>query len=168
MAIYREIVALSCVVLIAGCSCGPSIEEQIQQAESTLEQTNSRLSNAELVCRWGPQESADEIRERALAEWDSAVADNVQNISAEQEWEIRKSLGREMGLAPSEVNGWKQIYESRGESAKRVLAGIERRASEKERARKAQKDAACAGVATIKQNIASQQNYIADLRKQTS
>ncbi|MDY7098705.1 MAG: hypothetical protein SXU28_11255 [Pseudomonadota bacterium] len=54
----------------------------------------------------------------AKNEWDIAAADTVDSISPEQEYEIRTALGREMGLAPSEVDGWREIYERRAKLAK--------------------------------------------------
>ncbi|QOV94228.1 hypothetical protein [Novosphingobium sp. ES2-1] len=61
-------------------------------------------------------------RERALAEWDAIAGEDLDSISADQEWEIRRSIGDQMGLAPSQVNGWKSIYKARQEQAKRLLA----------------------------------------------
>lgn len=71
-----------------------------------------------------------------MAEVDLAMADNIDNISPTQEQRIRASLGAEMGLAPSEVNGWKEIYRSRATQAKSLI--------ERAKAQEAEtKDAAC-------------------------
>lgn len=107
--------------VLALVACTESLETRLASARSELERGQQQLESTKLICAYGPQRSVDEVRKEALAEWDVAAAQSVDDISREQEWEIRKSLGAEMGLAPSEVNGWKDIYRGRAEQAKRAL-----------------------------------------------
>lgn len=103
-------------VLMLGACSSPE-DERLEQIDSEL----STIEARENECFAARRSSADIMGQAALNEWDIAAADSVETISAEQEWEIRKSLGKEMNLAPSEVNGWREIYRSRAEKAKREL-----------------------------------------------
>lgn len=96
---------------VSGASAGR------QKAVSDL---SERLSRATDTCRYGPARDDPEGK-LALAEWDIAAAQDLENVSPGEEARIRASIGAEMGLAPSAVNGWKQIYQSRAERARRVL-----------------------------------------------
>lgn len=93
-------------------------------AQQEVADLTERLGRATNTCQYGPSRS-DPDGKLAMAEVDLAMADNIENISPSEERRIRASLGAEMGLAPSEVNGWKAIYRSRAEQAKRLLADAE-------------------------------------------
>ncbi|WP_293647786.1 hypothetical protein [Sphingopyxis sp. RIFCSPHIGHO2_12_FULL_65_19] len=88
--------------------------------EDDLKTAKNRLDHATDVCKNGASGS-DPTGRFAAAEVDIAMADNIDNVSPEQEWRIRKSIGAEMGLAPSEVDGWKDIYRGRAEQARKLL-----------------------------------------------
>lgn len=105
-------------------SCGPS--EQMKQARAEYREAQRTLDGTRRVCQDGPEGGPYappplSEAERARAEWDIAAAESIPHVSTEQEWEIRASLGAEMGLAPSQVNGWKDIYRSRAEIARRKI-----------------------------------------------
>jgi hypothetical protein len=104
-----SVVGLGETLLFLGFCSGQNKEKEIAELQSRIETERSYLADYERDCKYGPEESADDIRERSLAEWDAAVGNNIGNIAPDQEWEIRKALGREMGLAPSEVNGWRDL-----------------------------------------------------------
>lgn len=145
-------------------SCGPSNEDLLAQATQRLDNSKAMLPSLETACRYGPPESADEVRERSLAEWDAIAGENVANISPNQEWEIRRSLGREMGLAPSEVNGWRQIYEARATRARETLARRERESAMREEERERGRQDACLRAESVRQSIALETEAIARLR----
>lgn len=88
--------------------------------DDDLKVAKDRLDHAVDACRNGAS-SGDPAGKYALAEVDIAMADSIDDVSPEQEWRIRKSIGAEMGLAPSEVDGWKDIYRGRAEQARRLL-----------------------------------------------
>jgi hypothetical protein len=146
--------AVAAAMVFACLSACTSTEDVVMALEDTLAMENEAFVKAIRTCQWGPEEPIEAQRARYLAEWDSAAADNIANIAPDQEWEIRKALGKEMGLAPSEVNGWKQIYESRAESAKRTLAKIESEKEAKAVADELQKKEACARSDELRKSIA--------------
>lgn len=116
------------------------------------EQLEDRLSSAKSACAYQTVEYNKETVPQYEAEWDMAAAENIDSISPKGEWEIRKMLGREMGLHPSEVNGWREIYRKRAESARRQQESVSRHIEE---ARK-RKDEAC----DYKDQLKSQLNAI--------
>lgn len=81
-----------------------------EQARLDLSSAESRCANANLAY-------ARADGQIALSQFDEAVAANVDHASPRQEREIRAMLGREMGLPPSEVNGWREIYRARARNA---------------------------------------------------
>lgn len=85
-----------------------------------LKIARDRLEHATEVCENGAV-GGDPTGKFAAAEVDIAMADNIDNVSPEQEWRIRKSIGAEMGLAPTEVDGWKDIYRGRADQARKLL-----------------------------------------------
>ncbi len=118
----------------------------VEVAEKEVSGLAERLEGVSATCEHGPPRD-DPDGEIALAETDIAMADSMGNISQEQEWRIRASLGAEMGLAPSQVDGWRQIYRSRAEQARRLIARTE--AEERER-----QEAACDYVPELKSELA--------------
>jgi hypothetical protein len=105
-------------LLLSSCASDPGTIA----ARKALTEANQDLAGTSRVCRDGPTGgpySPPPLSEgeEALAEWDIAAAESIDSISPEQEWEIRAALGREMGLAPSQVNGWRDIYKARAGSA---------------------------------------------------
>lgn len=115
------------VIVAAGLlsSCGSPAPATSVKADLAYAQTT--LDGTKRVCRDGPEGGPyvpppPSEADRAKAEWDIAAAQNLDSVSTEQEWEIRASLGAEMGLAPSQVNGWRQIYRARAETAQKKLA----------------------------------------------
>lgn len=109
-------------LLLSACSSREENEMEAKQEE--LEATKTELSSTESTCF-----SAEIARNRAegkmaLAEFDMVAVENVDHMSKDQEWAIRKSIGAEIGLAPSEVNGWKDMYRGRAEAAKRAQESI--------------------------------------------
>ncbi len=153
------------IVLILG-ACTESIDDQHSRARDELAQVELHLENASITCAHGRGRSIDEVREEALAEWDAAVGDNLDNISPEQEWEIRKSLGAQMGLAPSEVNGWKDIYRNRAEQAKRILNKRNGSGNVKDEFWQKQQKVACDSVPEARKVVDLQKTELARLKKE--
>lgn len=139
--------------------------ELIAQLKEQLREEKSQLLKSELGCKYGPDESPDQIRTRELAQVDIALAENVDNISVEREWEIRRSIGTEMGLAPHEVNGWKDIYRGRAEAAKRELEMLERERPEREAKEREEKQRLCDSYEWGKQDILRLQTEIEQREK---
>jgi hypothetical protein len=88
--------------------------------DDDLKVAKDRLDHAVDACKNGAS-GGDPTGKYALAEVDIAMAENIDKVSPEQEWRIRKSIGAELGLAPSEVDGWKDIYRGRAEKARKLL-----------------------------------------------
>jgi hypothetical protein len=153
-----------CALALAGCT--DSIEDSLQTARSDLERDQQQLDGLRATCAYGPERSPDDLREEALAEWDAAAGENLDNISPEQEWEIRKSLGARMGLAPSEVNGWKDIYRGRAEQAKRVLKAREDTRKLDNEMRATQQKAACEGVGSSSKVVEYDRTEVARLERE--
>lgn len=104
--------------------CGPSLEKQIATAKSEWQQLRDSESSAWTECKYGPAPTLQDRQsegEEALAQWDAAAADAVDNMSLEQEWDARVAISRETGVAPSRVD-LKGIYKVRGEQARAALA----------------------------------------------
>lgn len=111
-------------LLILG-ACQSETEAKIEALQSDLASVRAELAGCDsfetiLMRKQG---------EKSLGEWDMAAGKDVGDIPPDQEWEIRKSLGAEMNLAPSEVNGWKEIYKSRAKTAQ-INRGSQSRAIE--------------------------------------
>lgn len=159
----KRICVLVGALALAGCT--DSIQDQLSLARSDLEREQTQLESTQNACRFGPERPVDQIREEALAEWDAAAAENLDDISPDQEWEIRKSLGAEMGLAPSEVNGWKDIYRSRAEQAKGVLKSREQTRKLDDEVRAAQQKAACDSVPDFEKVVESQHAEVTRLER---
>jgi hypothetical protein len=110
--------------LLGQCSHSDAPNDQPAIASGAMDDdlatAKRRLDHAVDVCKNGTQGS-DPTGRFAAAEVDIAMADNIENVSPEQEWRIRKSIGAEMGLAPTEVDGWKDIYRGRAEQARKLL-----------------------------------------------
>jgi hypothetical protein len=110
-------------------ACGSDLPTPEEHAQEMLDIVEARCARLKI-------EANQAYGQQALAEWDEAAASVTETISPKQEWEIRKSLGREMGLAPSEVNGWKEIYKARAEAARnnagRVQTEIEKANAERD------------------------------------
>lgn len=98
-----------CLFALSGCmfASDPTPEEQ---ARLDLSAAEGRCANAMLAFN-----RAD--GQVALSQFDEAVAANLDNPTPRQEREIRAMLGREMGLPPSQVNGWREIYRARARNA---------------------------------------------------
>lgn len=109
----------------------PTIEPK-QESAKVINDLQERLARATSTCENGAT-SLDSDGSLALAEVDVAMAKNINNISSAEEQRIRASIGAEMGLAPSEVNGWRDIYRSR---ARQAQAKLDRAASENARVRR--------------------------------
>jgi hypothetical protein len=108
---YFRCVALSATALLAACS--ESAEElQLRNVQEEIAALKSQSARCDDLL----MESRLEAGERAKGVWDRAAAENVEIVSPEQEEEIRISLGRELGIAPSKVD-WKGIYKRRAEQA---------------------------------------------------
>ena len=101
-----------------------SKERELNEKTQALELASGFLASAEDSCFRQEVKKNQALGKKALGEWDEAAVANLAVISKEEEWEIRTSLGREMGLAPSEVNGWKDIYRSRAEAAATAKAAV--------------------------------------------
>lgn len=108
-------------------SCAPqsngTTSSVFQRASSELRSTRDLCANGPVDGPYAPPQLSEE--DRARAEWDIAAAESIPNVSVEQEWEIRSSLASEMGLAPSQVNGWRDIYRARAEQARRLIEQAE-------------------------------------------
>lgn len=118
--------AIPVFLLVQCTSIGQSSEERLLGAKRVeLKRLADGQSSNENACFQREVELNQARGQQALADWDNGAAANLENVSEEQEWEIRKSLGREMGLAPSEVNGWKDIYRSRAEGAARNNSSVQ-------------------------------------------
>lgn len=124
------------------------------------------MFQTQLTCQYGPSPSVDEAREQALAEVDVAYGASIEKISPEQEWEIRKSLGREMGLSPGEVNGWRDIYRERAENAQNKLKNISKLNKLREPEKKQKQLAACEEMALMKNEIEILNNKVPELKEE--
>lgn len=154
------------VSALALAGCGDSIEAKLKTARSDLELYQQQLDSAKSTCAYGPARSVDDIREEALAEWDAVAGENLESVSPEQEWEIRKSLARELGLAPSEVDGWKDIYRSRAERAKRTIQRREETQKFDEDVRATEQQAACENVPGEQKAVELQKAEVARLERE--
>jgi hypothetical protein len=161
-----------CGALIWGVnSCSSSRAEserqdRIEALQRDIAETRARIPDLQTQCKYGPKEDADDARDRYLAEWDSAVGDNLANIAPDQEWAIRAALGREMGLPPSQVNGWKQIYESRAQAAKATLARIESEKKQKAAERDKEQQEICDRLELNRSSLKEDQAELRRLQKQ--
>lgn len=138
---------------LALSSCAESTEDQLRTTRSGLEEVEQRLKDAEHVCNYGPPRTSREIREEAIAEWDIAAAENLDNISQQEEWRIRKAIGAEIGLPASDVNGWKDIYRSRAEQATRRLQERKATESRREKSRLNDQKEACASLPEYQRDV---------------
>lgn len=115
---------LGVIFLLSQCSQSDATNDQPSVAsvarDDDLATARGHLDHAVDVCKNGTRGS-DPTGRFAAAEVDIAMADNIDNVSPEQEWRIRKSIGAELGLAPTEVDGWKDIYRARAEQARKLL-----------------------------------------------
>ena len=102
------------LAIIAMSACSSAETERLEKITSELAEIESR----DAACFAAQRAQSEAQGASSLREWDTAAAENLENVSPEQEWEIRKQLAREMNLAPSEVDGWKDIYRSRAKQAK--------------------------------------------------
>jgi hypothetical protein len=132
-------IAFTLVFALAACGsetsnspAGPE-KSDLDIAKQEVMNLTERLGRATDTCTNGPVRS-DEDGKLAMAEVDLAMADNIDNISPAQEQRIRASLGAEMGLAPSQVDGWKDIYRSRAKNAKSLIALAEKEEAESKKA----------------------------------
>lgn len=159
----KRIHLLVSALALAGCT--DTIADELSDARSQLEQDQQQHDNTKSACEFGPLPSVEDIREEALAEWDIAAGSSLDNISPEQEWEIRKSLAAEMGLAPSEVDGWRDIYRGRAEQAKRVLEN-RKSSSVDEELRARERKAACGSLSESEKVLQSQKAVVAQLERE--
>lgn len=83
-----------------------------------------QLEAAEKTCDEGARIS-DPLGELAMAEFDVAHAESIPTMTSEQEWRTRAAIGAEIGLAPSQVDGWKSILEARARSARAKIEAAE-------------------------------------------
>lgn len=106
---------------LSGCMCAsnPTPEEQ---ARLDLSAAETRCANASIAY-------ARADGQIALAQVDQAIGENVDQFTPRQEREIRALLGREMGLPPSQVNGWREIYRARARNAQARRAEEQREAN---------------------------------------
>lgn len=129
----------------------------LERAEKNVADLDEQLERATITCRDGPPRH-DLDGEIALAEVDLAMVEGIDSVSPEQERRIRASLGAEMGLAPSEVDGWRDIYRSRAEAARRVIQGAEARERDVQRS-------ACVNVPDLKSQL---ERAKSELRRETT
>ena len=152
------------VLILAGC--GPGLESQISTARSNLDNAKNALSETESTCESNTTAFVGTAREILLAEADAAIAENNANAGPGQEWELRRSLGRELGLAPNEVKAWREVYKGRAESAKRDLARFKQPDKHQEMVNKAQKEYACGELAAAKFAVKENKRILALLKSQ--
>ena len=121
-------------LLFCFAACGPETsqteivdtsENVVKAAQKSVADLEERLARALATCENGPSRY-DPSGKLALAEVDVAMAENIVEVTPEQEQRIRTLIGAEMGLAPSQVDGWREIYESRGAAARALLKQAER------------------------------------------
>jgi hypothetical protein len=117
----------------------------LQAAQKNVGDLSERLKRARDTCEFGPP-SYDADGSDALDEVDVAMADNIDNVSPSQEQRIRESMGAEMGLSPSQVDGWKDIHRGRAQQARLRL---ERRRA----ANEASKRGACSNIAGLEREL---------------
>jgi hypothetical protein len=108
----RQTCLTALLLLAAGCSKSPE-EAELQNVQDAIAELAPDVS----ACDGLQQKDNEEAGERSKAEWDRAAAANIENVSPEQEAEIRASLGAELNIPPSKVD-WKDIYRRRAEQAK--------------------------------------------------
>jgi hypothetical protein len=127
-----------------------------EAATQELDGLSQRLAHANSTCENGATR-IDVDGRLALAEVDLAMVDNIDSISPAQEQRIRESIGSEMGLPPSRVDGWRSIYRSRAEQAKRLLTSADEDTKHRQQA-------ACAERSGLKLQVARAKSDVARLR----
>jgi hypothetical protein len=108
--------------LLATCSSQPepTLRDQIRTVRSDISDKKREISGVSPKCASvNKPKSPAQIREDSFAEFDIAIAENIDDATPAQEKAIRELLGAELGMHPSQVDGWKQIYKSRAENAQR-------------------------------------------------
>lgn len=141
--------AIFFVLFISKCSGEPedtisSLDYDIRALSDDIHERELALVRLRSACESEfPLSSPQDEGRQAQAAWDAAAAENLDNISPEQEWEIRRSIGAELGIAPSEVDGWKEIYRQRAEASQRAVERDEARQSMEQRDWDAGKDRRC-------------------------
>ncbi|RYG55833.1 MAG: hypothetical protein EON56_05085 [Alphaproteobacteria bacterium] len=150
--------ALLAIVLLVSQSAE---DRRLTDLRSELALAAQELDTAEDTCAHRTADVEAAVGKRQLGEWDLAAAGNLNNISSEQEHEIRAALGRQMGLAPSQVDGWKDIYRARAENAAKQAPAVERQVEA------AQKEAGvvCEWRDRSKSNVARLQTAIREAEK---
>lgn len=141
-------------MLLASCSS----EHPTADARAAFETAQRDFKGTKSVCQNGPESGPPappplSVADRANAEWDIAAAENIENVSLEQEWDIRLALAAELGLAPSRVD-WRGIYRRRAEIARRKIAGAKQPTAQEEKAYKARiQKQACDSIAGAEQRV---------------
>jgi hypothetical protein len=141
--------AIFFVLFISKCGGEPedtisSLDYDIRSLTDDIHQKKRLLIRLKSACESEfPLLSPRDEGRQAQAAWDAAAAENLDNISPEQVWEIRRSLGAELGIAPSEVDGWRQIYLQRAEASRRALDRDQARQAIEQRDWDADKDQRC-------------------------
>lgn len=119
-------------IAVTACNDAPQPEPQptaIEKATAELSNATEVLAGTEDTCANGyhpdePSVNGDTLEERQAAgrlsqeKWDLAAAEAIKDVSSAEEARIRNSLGAEFGIAPSEMNGWRDIYEARAAKGK--------------------------------------------------
>ena len=106
------------MLLFVLAACQSEKDAKIESLRSELDVVRASLSS----CDYAETQLQKEQADVAKAQWDVAAAKNMDSIAADQETEIRESLGDRMGIAPSQV-GWKGIYKSRADAGNAKLSG---------------------------------------------
>lgn len=169
-------VALALSFSLAACTSAEELAKKEREREQAREIRQAEASRASLeeevgllqrrheravrICENGaPRRDPD--GELALAEVDVAMADSIDSVSPEQEQRIRASIGAEMGLAPSQVNGWRSIYEGRARRARGLL-------EQAEAAEKREQDRACAEAPDLAEQLTSKTGELVAVRERLS
>lgn len=169
-------VALALSFSLAACTSAEELAKKEREREQAREIRQAEASRASLeeevgllqrrheravrICENGaPRRDPD--GELELAEVDVAMADSIDSVSPEQEQRIRASIGAEMGLAPSQVNGWRSIYEGRARRARGLL-------EQAEAAEKREQDRACAEAPDLAEQLTSKTGELVAVRERLS
>lgn len=154
-----SIVSAFCVLFLSSCSSNEQI--LLKELTAELDTAENDTSFSQEQCTKLSIEHSKVSGQASLAEWDMAAAANIDNVSKSQEWEIRKAIGQQMGLGPSEVNGWKDIYRARAQQAKRAQDAVKSEINRTMLAR----DEACKTYDTAQSNVSRLKMEVRKLKR---
>ncbi len=117
-------IASALLSLLACTACESRLERDIREARADLKSLRELQVSLREICSSHKMDLNKAMGLKSRADFDIAAAENLDNISKSQEWDIRESIAARTGIAPSEVDGWKSVLEGRASNAKSDLYDI--------------------------------------------